>query len=138
MIDELKLLWNNGVVTYNDHRKLNFWLRVALLRTINKFSNFHVHTTCNILSLSYWNMARSLVFSFIVIVSSCHLIILLQWKKIYFKKELSVTSQFLNYQVKTFWHSLFSFLISHLGQNALSRWFWISIKLIINNDLWWS
>ncbi|XP_052117681.1 uncharacterized protein LOC110281750 [Arachis duranensis] len=37
LIDELKLLWEDGVLTYDIHSKSNFVMRAALLCTINDF-----------------------------------------------------------------------------------------------------
>ncbi|XP_016195660.1 uncharacterized protein LOC107636683 [Arachis ipaensis] len=37
LIDELKLLWEDGVLTYDIHSKSNFVMRAALLWTINDF-----------------------------------------------------------------------------------------------------
>lgn len=37
LIDELKMLWNDGVLTYDTHNKQNFMMKAALLWTINDF-----------------------------------------------------------------------------------------------------
>jgi len=37
LIDELKLLWDEGALTYDVSKKQNFVMRVALMWTINDF-----------------------------------------------------------------------------------------------------
>jgi len=40
LIDELKLLWNEGVLTYDISRKQNFIMKVALMWTINDIPTY--------------------------------------------------------------------------------------------------
>ncbi|XP_016177767.1 uncharacterized protein LOC107620058 [Arachis ipaensis] len=42
LIDELKLLWEDGVLTYDIHSKSNFVMRTALLWTINDFPAYEM------------------------------------------------------------------------------------------------
>ncbi|CAM8892135.1 unnamed protein product [Rhodiola kirilowii] len=51
LIDDLKLLWNVGVDTYDVNRKLNFKLRAALMWTISDFPAYGMHI-CTITLLS--------------------------------------------------------------------------------------
>ncbi|XP_057418581.1 uncharacterized protein LOC130712785 [Lotus japonicus] len=52
LIDELKLLWNEGVLTYDISKKQNFMMKAALLWTINDFPAYGM--------LSGWSTAGKL------------------------------------------------------------------------------
>ena len=52
LINELKLLWNDGVLTYDISLKDNFMMRAALLWTINDFPAYGM--------LSGWSTAGKL------------------------------------------------------------------------------
>jgi len=47
LIDKLKLLWNEGVLTYDISKKQNFMMKTALMWTINDFPTYGM--------LFYWS-----------------------------------------------------------------------------------
>lgn len=63
LIDEQKILWENGVMTYDIFRKKNFEMNVALLWTINDFSVYEMLSWCSMIEklafLYYMDLSKA-------------------------------------------------------------------------------